>query len=157
MTWTSCCNLPQQIKNCFLSLATMFTKILPSAEVSPYFRLVTVLKWELTICVTVVVFDSYKYQMDLCAEPRLSIRTAGRLSFRTKTLTLDIACKLFNQICSYLPCLQSSVTSTILYHFHWHGPCLLVTKSVQIKTYWLCFFTHFPSDQGEIWCGKIAF
>ena len=36
--------------------------------------------------------------------------------------------------------------STILYHFHWPWPHLLVTRSVQSKTNWLHFLTHCSSD-----------
>ena len=38
-----------------------------------------------------------------------------------KTFTLDITSKLFNQMCSYLTCLQTIVTSTILYNFQLPG------------------------------------
>ena len=56
---------------------------------------------------------------------------------------------------SYLPCLQTPLTSTILYHFHWLWPSLRVTRSVHSKTYWFHFPAHFSSDQDEIWCGDI--
>ena len=49
----------------------------------------------------------------------------------------------------YLPYLQVPLTSIILYPFPWPWPCLGVTKSVQNKTFWLHFFTHFQTDQSE--------
>ena len=41
--------------------------------------------------------------MWICVMSR--VRPSGRPSFVAKTLTLDIARRLFNQICSYLLCL----------------------------------------------------
>ena len=55
----------------------------------------------LRIMMIVVVVDPYEYLVDLCKESC----SAGQLSCMAKTLAWDITHKLFNQICSYLPCL----------------------------------------------------
>ena len=51
-----------------------------------------------------------------CVQPTRQ-PTGQPVSCTAKTLMLDIACKLFNQILSYLPCLKARLTSTILYCF----------------------------------------
>ena len=60
-------------------------------------------------------------------------------SYVVKTLTLDIMCRVFNQILSYLSCLLPPLTSTILYPCHFRWPLLRVTRSAQSKTCWLPF------------------
>ena len=56
-----------------------------------------------------------------------------------KNSILDIKRKLFNQVCSYLPCLQAPSTSTISYHFHWPRLYQGFVRSAQSKTIWLHF------------------
>ena len=45
---------------------------------------------------------------------------------KKNALILNIIVWFFNQILWYLPCLDASLVSTILYHFHW--PQLMVTR-----------------------------
>ena len=93
---------------------------------------------------------SYWSMSPLC----LSGRTGSQPSCVRKTWTSGITRKRFNQIYSYLPCLEAPLTSAILYCFHWPWPFLGVTLSAQSKTYWLLFLARFSSDQDEIWCDE---
>ena len=64
------------------------------------------------------------------------------------TWMLDIECKLFNQVLSYLLCLKEPLTSFIVC-----SPLRVrVTKSVKRKTCSLNVLTHFTTGQDEVWC-----
>ena len=82
----------------------------------------------------------------------------GGLSCAEKPVTLNITCKLFNKICSYLPYFLAPLTSTI-------SPLSVIfltftgghrSWSVQSKTPWLDFLAHFSTHQDEIWYGVEA-
>ena len=98
-------------------------------------------------CICCNIFDPYEYLVDLCIELCLSGRLAGQQagwpSCVAKTLALDITHKLFNLFFPYLPYLYAPLTFTILDQFHWPWHYLGVTRSVQSKTYWCHFHTHF--------------
>ena len=44
-----------------------------------------------------------------------------------------------------------SLTTTILYHFHWPLLKLGVTKSLESKTFWFHFLAHCSTDQDKVW------
>ena len=94
-----------------------------------------------------VWFGSYKHHVDLCYQ----LCSSGQPSCLAKTLTLDIACTLFSQIFSYLPCLCTSLTSIILYSFLWPWSLLRVTASGESKTYWLPCLAYFSLDQEKLY------
>ena len=85
------------------------------------------------------IFDPYEYQMDLCHELCLS----GRLPCMAKTSTLDITCRLFNQV-FFIPA---------VYRHNWFLPLYTtftdfdlvwgVTGSARSKTYRLHFLPTF--------------
>ena len=95
-------------------------------------------------------FDLYEYHIWVYIMSR--VRPAGHLVWQKfsdghYTQTVQPIFFFFN-----LPYLQALLTSTILYHIHWPWHWLGVTRSVQSKTFWPNFLTHFSSDQDEIWC-----
>ena len=49
-------------------------------------------------CVRLFFFYPFEYHMDLCKELCLSSQLVGQPSCAIETLTLDITCKLFNQV-----------------------------------------------------------
>ena len=104
-----------------------------------------------TFCPRPFRFDLYEQHMVLCNESCSAGRPVG-LSCLAKTFNAGHYTQTFQAfLFIYLLCLQTPVTSAIVYQFHWPSPCLGVTRSAQSKTSWLHFLPHFSADQDEIW------
>ena len=105
-------------------------------------------------CLALFMSDSFKFHllfsvfwsiwvtyMDLCDQ----LCSSGWLAFLCWTLH-----KLFNQLFSYLQCLYTPLTSTILHLFQWPSPWVGVTRSAQNKISWLHFLSVFCFFQSSI-------
>ena len=103
-----------------------------------------------TLVLTSKLFDPYEYHVDLCNESSSYDRPS---ILQGKNFTVEHHTQTFQPFFSHLLCLQASLTSTILDHFHWAWPCLRVTRLARRKTYWLHFLEYFSTDQDEIQCG----
>ena len=80
--------------------------------------------------------------IDLCNESCVFIQPPVHPSCVAKTWMLDITCKLFDQIASYLPYLYYRHHWLLPFYtpFNWPWPCLLVRRSAQSKPLGSFFF-----------------
>ena len=91
----------------------------------------------------------------LCVFPLPASGPASHLAWQK--LRLDLVCKLFYQICSYLSRLLAPLTSTIVYHFQWLWLWLKVTKLVHCKVKPVGFIcSQFLAHQDEMQDGVEA-
>ena len=106
------------------------------------------------VCVCMYVCVSNKLSLILLSSVTwfyvINLDLVGQQLFVAKKLTLDITCKLFNQLISYS---HTALMSTIL-QWLWHR--LRVTLWVKSKTFWTSFITQFSNDYDEVWYGVVA-
>ena len=39
----------------------------------------------------------------------------------------------------------------VLHNFHWHWPCLVVSRSKESQIWWVVFLAYYSTDRDEIW------
>ena len=95
----------------------------------------------------------------VCSSGRPASQLYRQLSCFVKTLKVGHYVQIFQPIFFFLHTYRTYRLHWLLLfddfnHFHWSWSLLGVTRLVQSKTYFL--FSHFATDQDEIWCGVEA-